>query len=89
VSDQLAAFLQRLDKCVNRDLIDQASIDFFYLNSKANRTRVVKHLFAVPRTRLEILRYYARFVATISQHFKDLGRDLVAKVRNSYLLPTD
>ena len=80
-SEQLAAFMQRLEKSVNRDLIDQAALDYLYINNKANRTKLVKHLFNVPRTRLDLLRYYARFVAIISQYFKDFGRDLVQKVR--------
>jgi len=55
--DQL---LSRLTTCVNRDLIDQAAVDFCYVNSKANRKKLVKALFNVPRTQLALLPYYAR-----------------------------
>jgi hypothetical protein len=44
--DQL---LGRLSNCVNRDLIDQAALDFCYVNSKSNRKKLVKVLFGVPR----------------------------------------
>ncbi|CAA3033700.1 regulator of nonsense transcripts UPF2 [Olea europaea subsp. europaea] len=56
----LDALLQRLPSCVSRDLIDQLTVEFCYLNSKANRKKLVRALFNVPRTSLELLPYYSR-----------------------------
>nr|XP_010952013.1 regulator of nonsense transcripts 2 [Camelus bactrianus] len=46
------AFLQQLPNCVNRDLIDKAAMDFcMNMNTKANRKKLVRALFIVPRQR--------------------------------------
>lgn len=45
-------FLQDLQTCVNRELIDRAAQDFVMNhNTKRNRKRLVRVLFSVPRTR--------------------------------------
>jgi hypothetical protein len=41
-SQLLTALLARLPDCTNRTLIDQAAVDFTFLNSKAARKRLVK-----------------------------------------------
>jgi regulator of nonsense transcripts 2 len=46
-SQLLTALLARLPDCTNRTLIDQAAVDFAFLNSKAARKRLVK-VRAVP-----------------------------------------
>ncbi|KAJ9175552.1 hypothetical protein P3X46_014098 [Hevea brasiliensis] len=73
----LDALLQRLPGCVSRDLIDQLTVEFCYLNSKSNRKKLVKALFNVPRTSLELLPYYSRMVATLSTCMKDVSSILV------------
>jgi regulator of nonsense transcripts 2 len=39
---QLDSLLSRLPNMINRDLIDQAAVDFCYLNSKASRNKLIK-----------------------------------------------
>ncbi|KAF8777511.1 Regulator of nonsense transcripts 2 like protein [Argiope bruennichi] len=49
-------FLNSLLNCVNREMIDQAAVDFcMNLNTRPNRKKLVKALFLVPRTRLDLL----------------------------------
>ncbi|XP_057981862.1 regulator of nonsense transcripts UPF2 isoform X1 [Malania oleifera] len=69
----LDGLLQRLPGCVSRDLIDQLTVEFCYLNSKSNRKRLARALFNVPRTSLELLPYYSRMVATLSTCMKDVS----------------
>ncbi|GLJ39978.1 hypothetical protein SUGI_0817920 [Cryptomeria japonica] len=69
----LDTLLQRLPGCVSRDLIDQLTVDFCYLNSKSNRKKLVRALFNVPRTSLVLLPYYSRMVATLSTCMKDVA----------------
>ncbi|XP_061975428.1 regulator of nonsense transcripts UPF2-like [Populus nigra] len=69
----LDALLQRLPGCVSRDLIDQLTVEFCYFNSKSNRKKLVRALFNVPRTSLELLPYYSRMVATLSTCMKDVS----------------
>ncbi|CAA7052018.1 unnamed protein product [Microthlaspi erraticum] len=76
--------LQRLPGCVSRDLIDQLTVDYCYLNSKTNRKKLVKALFNVPRTSLELLAYYSRMVATLATCMKDIPSTLVQMLEDEF-----
>ncbi|OAX42276.1 ARM repeat-containing protein [Rhizopogon vinicolor AM-OR11-026] len=77
-SQLLTALLARLPDATNRAMIDQAAIDFAFLNSKAARKRLIKFLGTVPKNRIDLLPHYARFVATLSRYMPDIGTELVA-----------
>ncbi|KAK7053362.1 mRNA decay protein [Paramarasmius palmivorus] len=76
-SQLLSALLARLPEATNRALIDQAAIDFAFLNSKAARKRLVKFLSQVPKTRTDLLPHYSRLVATLNNYMPDIGTELV------------
>jgi len=77
-SQLLTALLARLPDCTNRTLIDQAAVDFAFLNSKAARKRLVKFLTQVPKTRIDLLPHYSRLVATLNKYMPDVGTELLA-----------
>lgn len=77
-SQLLTSLLARLPDATNRAMIDQAAIDFAFLNSKAARKRLIKFLGAVPKNRTDLLPHYARFVATLNKYMPDIGAELVA-----------
>ncbi|CAM8920380.1 unnamed protein product [Rhodiola kirilowii] len=81
---KLDGLLQRLPGCVSRDLIDQLTVEFCYLNSKANRKKLVRALFNVSRTSLELLPYYSRMVATLSTCVKDISSVLVQMLEEEF-----
>ncbi|KAF2581924.1 hypothetical protein F2Q68_00001683 [Brassica cretica] len=76
--------LQRLPGCVSRDLIDQLTVEYCYLNSKTNRKKLVKALFNVPRTSLELLAYYSRMIATLATCMKDIPSTLVQMLEEEF-----
>ncbi|CAN8284822.1 unnamed protein product [Cochlearia groenlandica] len=76
--------VQRLPGCVSRDLIDQLTVEYCYLNSKTNRKKLVKALFNVPRTSLELLAYYSRMVATLATCMKDIPSMLVQMLEDEF-----
>eukprot|EP00850_Spirogloea_muscicola_P006728 SM000032S12112 [mRNA] locus=s32:567211:573564:- [translate_table: standard] len=76
--------LLRLPTCVSRDLIDQLTVEFCYLNSKGARRKLVRALFAVPRTALELLPYYSRMVATLNAYMKDVAPQLLALLEEEF-----
>ncbi|KAL5665927.1 hypothetical protein ACJX0J_026035, partial [Zea mays] len=76
--------LQRLPGCVSRDLIDQLTVEFCYLNSKANRKKLARALFNVNRTSLELLPYYSRLVATLSTCMKDVPSMLLSMLEEEF-----
>ncbi|MCL4129871.1 UNVERIFIED_CONTAM: hypothetical protein GTU68_019274 [Idotea baltica] len=81
----LEGFLNALPNCISRDLIDSAALDFcLKLNTKPGRKRLVKSLFLVPRTRLDLLPFYSRLVATLQPLMPDLATDLVAMLKQDF-----
>lgn len=80
----LDSLLQRLPGCVSRDLIDQLTVDFCYVNSKSNRKKLVRALFGVPRTSLELLPYYSRMVATLATCMKDVAPTLLQLLEEEF-----
>ncbi|XP_033096855.1 regulator of nonsense transcripts 2-like isoform X2 [Anneissia japonica] len=82
---QLESFLQRLHTCVNREFIDSAAVEFVMnYNTKANRKKLVKTLFNVPRTRLDLLSFYSRLVATLFPCMPDVATDLVDRLKADF-----
>jgi regulator of nonsense transcripts 2 len=77
IGAQVDALLLRLPDLNNRDLIDQAAIDFCFLNSKASRNRLIRVLQEVPRSRQDLLPYYSRLSATLNKYLPDIGKALV------------
>lgn len=78
-------FLSSLLTCVNRDMIDKAAINFCTnLNTKFNRKKLVRALFTVPRTRLDLLPFYARFVKTVEPVMSHVAEDLVQLLRGDF-----
>jgi regulator of nonsense transcripts 2 len=59
-------------------------VEFCYLNSKANRKKLARALFNVPRTSLELLPYYSRLVATLSPYMKDLPSMLLSMLEEEF-----
>ncbi|KAL8219086.1 UNVERIFIED_CONTAM: Regulator of nonsense transcripts upf2 [Gekko kuhli] len=83
------AFLQQLPNCVNRDLIDKAAMDFcMNMNTKANRRKLVRALFIVPRQRLDLLPFYARLVATLHPCMSDVAEDLCSMLKGDFRFHT-
>ncbi|CRL04165.1 CLUMA_CG017276, isoform A [Clunio marinus] len=74
---QLRTFLANLLHCVNREQIDSAAIEFLLnFNNKPNRKRLVKALFGVHRTRLDLLPFFARFCAIVNLVSPDVALEL-------------
>lgn len=81
----LEAFFNQIVNCVNRDMIDRAAINFCTnLNTKNNRKKLVRQLFTVQRTRLDLLPFYARFVAQIEPIMPHIATDLVALLKQDF-----
>lgn len=79
------AFLQQLLNCVNRDLIDKAATDFcMNMNTKANRRKLVRALFSVPRQRLDLLPFFGRLVATLHPCMPDVAEDLTSMLKSDF-----
>jgi regulator of nonsense transcripts 2 len=77
IGAQVDALLSRLPDLTNKELIDQAAIDFCFLNSKASRNRLVKAVQEVPKGRSDLLPAWSRLIATLGRYMPDVTKGLV------------
>lgn len=61
-----------------------SQVEFCYLNSKATRKKLVRALFGVPRTSLELLPYYSRMVATLATCMRDIPTMLLNMLEEEF-----
>lgn len=77
VGAKVESLLLRLPELNNREMIDKACVEFAFLNSKASRNKLLRTLLNVPNNRTDILPYYARLVATLSQALPVIATTIV------------
>nr|XP_039249832.1 regulator of nonsense transcripts 2-like isoform X1 [Styela clava] len=78
-------FITSLQNCINRDLIDRAAQDFcMNLNTRVNRRKLVRALFNVHRSRLDLLSFYGRLVATLHPCMPDVAENLTTMLLKDY-----
>ncbi|KAG7206291.1 hypothetical protein KM043_003667 [Ampulex compressa] len=81
----LDAFLTYLPNCVNREMIDNAAVDFLMnLNTKHNKKKLVKALFGVSRIRLDLLPFYSRLAAILYPVMPDVANDLCSMLKHDF-----
>ncbi|KDQ21888.1 hypothetical protein BOTBODRAFT_50425 [Botryobasidium botryosum FD-172 SS1] len=83
-SQLLTTLLARLPDATNRSTIDQAAVDFAFLNSKAARNRLVRFLGQVPKSRTDLLPHYARLVAILNPYMPDVGAGLISTLEDEF-----
>ena len=84
VGAQVDSLLARLPELQNKEAIDQAAIDFCFLNSKASRNRLLKAVQDVPKGRSDLLPTYARLVATLGRYLPDISTGLVSHLDEEF-----
>ena len=84
VGAQVDAILARLPELQNKEQIDQAAMDFCFLNSKASRNRLIKTVQEVPKGRSDLLPSYARLVATLGKYMPDISHGLVSYLDDEF-----
>lgn len=79
------AFVNHVMNSVSRDMIDNAASEFVLsLNTKVNRKKLVKCLFGVQRTRIDLLPFLCRLVATLHPCMPDLATDLALMLKQDF-----
>ena len=84
VGAQVDALLARLPELQSKEQVDQAAIDFCFLNSKASRNRLIKAVQDVPKGRSDLLPLYARLVATVGKYMPDISHSLVSYLDDEF-----
>ncbi|KAI0984653.1 hypothetical protein GJ496_001639 [Pomphorhynchus laevis] len=71
------SFLTELSKQNTKRLIDQKCVEFYiHFNSRSNRNRLIQHLSRLMRVHNEVLPFYARLTASLSQYHSNIGIEL-------------
>lgn len=84
VGAQVDALLARLPELQNKEMVDQAAIDFCFLNSKASRNRLGKAIQDIPKGRSDLLPLYSRLVTTLGKHMPDVSHGLVSYLDDEF-----
>ena len=84
VGAQVDALLARLPELQNKEQVDQAAIDFCFLNSKASRNRLIKTVQEVPKGRSDLLPSYSRLVATLGKYMPDISHGLISHLDDEF-----
>lgn len=84
VGAQVDAVLARLPEFTNKDMADQAAIDFAFLNSKASRNRMIKALEEVPKGRSDLLPFYSRLIAILAKYMPDISQTIVSYLDDEF-----
>lgn len=84
VGAQVDALLARFPELQNKEMIDQAAMDFCFLNSKASRNRLIKAVQEVPKGRSDLLPTYSRLVATLGKYMPDISQGLVSYLDDEF-----
>ncbi|PFH38329.1 MIF4G domain-containing protein [Besnoitia besnoiti] len=76
--------LLRLSQATETHVVDQIALDIFYerLNTKANRSVLMKGIAGVPRTQLHLLPFYARLLAILKPYMKDVCAYVLESVQS-------
>lgn len=84
VGAQVDALLARLPELQNKEQIDQAAMDFCFLNSKASRNRLIKAVQEVPKGRSDLLPSYSRLVSTLGKYMPDISHGLISHLDEEF-----
>ncbi|KAF2713377.1 nonsense-mediated mRNA decay factor [Pleomassaria siparia CBS 279.74] len=84
VGAQVDAILARLPELNTKDAVDQAAIDFCFLNSKASRNRLIKAVQDIPKGRSDLLPIYSRLIATLGKYMPDVSQGVVTYLDDEF-----
>jgi regulator of nonsense transcripts 2 len=77
---------QELPECNRREQIDDIAERYCtnHGSSRNSRKRLLKTLFLVPRTRLDLLPFYTRMTAALDRVWGDFGQTLVMELEQQF-----
>ena len=84
VGAQVDTLLLRLLEMQGKDAVDQAAVDFCFLNSKASRNRLIKAVQDIPKGRSDLFPLFARLVATLGKYLPDISNSLVSHLDDEF-----
>lgn len=84
VGAQVDNLLAQLPELQTKEMVDQAAIDFCFLNSKASRNRLAKAIQEIPKGRTDLLPFYSRLIATLGKYMPDISHGIVSYLDDEF-----
>jgi regulator of nonsense transcripts 2 len=84
IGAKVDGLLARLPDLHSKDMVDQFSVDFCSVNSKASRNRLIKALQEVPKGRTDLLPFYSRTVAVLSKYMPDVSQGVITHLDEEF-----
>lgn len=84
VGAQVDTLLAQLPELQTKEMVDQAAIDFCFLNSKASRNRLAKAVQEIPKGRTDLLPCYSRLIATLGKYMPDISHGIVSYLDDEF-----
>ncbi|PIA14672.1 ARM repeat-containing protein [Coemansia reversa NRRL 1564] len=75
---------RRLPTLMTKVEVDQAAVDFCYVNNRSNRKALVNVLVDAPRRQMFVIPLYSRFIATLHPYFPDIGEGVVEELTRDF-----
>ncbi|KAJ2617609.1 mRNA decay protein [Coemansia sp. RSA 1365] len=75
---------RRLSTLMTKAEVDQAAVDFCYVNNRINRKALVNVLMDAPRRQAFVIPLYSRFIATLHPYFPDIGEGVVEELTRDF-----
>ncbi|KAJ2789901.1 mRNA decay protein, partial [Coemansia guatemalensis] len=75
---------RRLPTLMTKDEVDQAAVDFCYVNNRNNRKALINVLVEAPRRQMFVIPLYSRFIATLHPYFPDIGEGVVEELTRDF-----
>jgi len=85
-SREVQELLATLPNCLSRDSVDKFCVEFCHVtgSNKQAKNSLLRELRYIPWNRSELIPYYARVAATLSQVFEDLGPKLAGRLLGQF-----
>ncbi|WBW73319.1 nonsense-mediated decay protein Upf2 [Schizosaccharomyces osmophilus] len=84
VSVKIDNLLQTLPNFMSAEQVDQAALEFLFLNTKASRNRLIKAFCNIPRTSSFLVPYYIRFARIVTPLAPEIASALVEHARGAF-----
>ncbi|KAJ1921568.1 mRNA decay protein [Mycoemilia scoparia] len=81
---RLDLLITRLPFMINTEMVDQAAIEFCFINVKFARAKIIRALADVSRNKMGLLPYYSRFIAILHPFIPEIGNTLVKQLISEF-----
>ena len=80
----ITQLIAKLSYCCNAEMADQIAEEFYYMNSKARRDKLLEAVLALAPQKPDLIPYLARVVAILGRHYRTFQNTVVQRLVNTF-----